>query len=233
VAPSGPPILVTGATGALGRAVVAELLATGRRVGGTWIVAAERDALRRELGEPEDLRLIEADLGSEQGARAAVAAAAGQGGLSGAALLVGGYAGGGSLTDAPAGEFERMIELNLLTAQRTARAVLPELGAGGSLVLVGARAAIEPFAGAAGYIAAKAGVIALTRSIAEEYRGRGIRANAILPSVIDTAANREAMPDADHESWVSPAAIAKVVRFLLSADSAPTSGAAVPVYGAA
>jgi NAD(P)-dependent dehydrogenase (short-subunit alcohol dehydrogenase family) len=223
------PFLVTGGTGALGRAVVTELLDRGAAVTATWVVAGEREEAERELGDREGLRLVEADLLSGEGAAAAVEAAGAD--LGGAAFLVGGFAGSGRLTEAPEGEFERMIELNLLSAYRGARAALPSLRPGGSMVFVGARAAVEPFAGAAGYIAAKAGVIALARAIDAEYREGGIRANAVLPSVIDTPANRESMPGADHDSWVSPAAIAKVVRFLLSAESAPTSGAAVPVYG--
>jgi NAD(P)-dependent dehydrogenase (short-subunit alcohol dehydrogenase family) len=92
---------------------------------------------------------------------------------------------------------------------------------------------VQPFAGAAGYIASKAAVIAFAQAVAAEYRGDGIRCNAILPSVIDTPANRAAMPDADHERWVKPAEIAAVIAYLLSSDSAPTSGAAIPVYGRA
>ena len=104
---------------------------------------------------------------------------------------------------------------------------------GGAYVGVSARAALAPFAGAAGYITAKAGVIAFVQALAVEYRDAGVRANAVLPSVIDTPANRAAMPNADQSRWVPPAEIAKVVRFLVSDDSKPTSGAAVPVYGRA
>ena len=104
---------------------------------------------------------------------------------------------------------------------------------GGAFVGVSARAALRPFAGAAGYVAGKAALLAFVQALDAEYRDQGVRANAILPSVIDTPANREAQPDADHSKWVDPGAIAKVVRFLVSDDSAPMSGAAVPVYGRA
>src|SRR5437764_118401 len=104
---------------------------------------------------------------------------------------------------------------------------------GGAYVGVSARPALQPFAGAAGYITAKAGVLAFIRALDAEYRGDGVRCNAILPSVIDTAANRRAQPDADYSKWVPPQQIAKVVAFLVSDDSAPTSGAAIPVYGRA
>jgi NAD(P)-dependent dehydrogenase (short-subunit alcohol dehydrogenase family) len=149
--------------------------------------------------------------------------------------LVGGYAGSGRAHAAPAEEFERMLELNLMTAFRMTRAALPGMveGGGGSIVCMGTKAAVEPFSGAAGYAVSKAAVLALVRSVAVEYRDDGIRANAVLPSVIDTPANREQMPDADQDTWVPPAEIARVIRFLCSSESAPISGAAIPVYGRA
>jgi NAD(P)-dependent dehydrogenase (short-subunit alcohol dehydrogenase family) len=102
---------------------------------------------------------------------------------------------------------------------------------GGAFVCVSARAALEPFAGAAGYITAKAGVLAFVRSLDAEYRPAGVRANAVLPSVIDTPANRESMPGSDWSKWVPPEQIARVIASLCSDDFAPTSGAAIPVYG--
>ena len=98
---------------------------------------------------------------------------------------------------------------------------------------VATRAALRPFAGAPGYIASKAAVIAFAKTVAAEYRDDGVRCNAILPSVIDTPANRASQPDADHSRWVPPAEIARVVRFLCSDESAPVSGAEIPVYGRA
>jgi NAD(P)-dependent dehydrogenase (short-subunit alcohol dehydrogenase family) len=115
----------------------------------------------------------------------------------------------------------------------TQAAVQPMLEHGGSIVCVGTRAAVQPFKGAAGYIASKAAVIAFAQAVAVEYRDDGIRCNAILPSVIDTPGNRASMPKADHSRWVKPEAIAGVIAHLLSADSEPTSGAAIPVYGRA
>jgi NAD(P)-dependent dehydrogenase (short-subunit alcohol dehydrogenase family) len=227
------PILVTGGTGALGRAVVAVLLDDGLEVRSTWVVERERAEVEAELGNDDRLGLIEADLSTVEGAQEAVARATAGRALGGLVALVGGFAAPGPLHENAPGDFERMVELNLMTAQRTIAAAIPPLlaGGGGSIVTVGARAALEPFAGAAAYIASKAAVIGLARAVAEDYREGGIRANAILPSVIDTPANREQMPDADHSSWVGPDEIARVIRFLLSTDSAPISGAAIPVYG--
>ena len=103
----------------------------------------------------------------------------------------------------------------------------------GTVVCVGTRAALRPFPTAAGYIASKAALLALVRALDTEYRDDGIRVNAVLPSVIDTPANRVSMPDADHASWVAPAQIADVIHFLSSDASAPISGAEIPVYGRA
>ena len=115
------------------------------------------------------------------------------------------------------------------------QAAVPHLlsGGGGSIVCVGTRAALQPFPGAAGYISSKAGVIAFAQAVAAEYKNDGIRSNAILPSVIDTPGNRASMPKADFDKWVKPAQIAGVIAWLLSDDSSPTSGAAIPVYGRA
>jgi NAD(P)-dependent dehydrogenase (short-subunit alcohol dehydrogenase family) len=124
-----------------------------------------------------------------------------------------------------------MLELNLMPGYNLARAAMPHMieRDGGAFVGVSAQSIWKPFAGAAGYITAKAAVLAFIRALDAEYKGDGIRCNAILPSVIDTPANREAMPDADHSKWVQPAEIAKVVRFLVSDESRPTTGAAIPV----
>jgi NAD(P)-dependent dehydrogenase (short-subunit alcohol dehydrogenase family) len=226
-------VLVTGGTGALGQAVVEDLLDAGARVVVTWLVEAERDRLAADVGDSENLELVEADVSTDAGAQMAVEGAGI--GLTGVVNLVGGYAAGGRVHEAPADEFERQLQLNLLTAFRVTRAALPVLveGGGGSIVCVGTRAALEPFSGAAGYSVSKAAVIAFVRALAVEYRDDGIRANAILPSVIDTPAGRRDMPDADHSKWVPPAEIARVIRFLCSPDSVPTSGAAIPVYGRA
>jgi NAD(P)-dependent dehydrogenase (short-subunit alcohol dehydrogenase family) len=124
-----------------------------------------------------------------------------------------------------------MLELNLKPGFNLARAGMPPMmeRGGGAFVGVSAQAVFRPFAGAAGYLAAKAAVLSFIRALDAEYKQHGIRCNAILPNVIDTPANREAMPDADHSKWVQPAAIAKVVRFLVSDESSPTTGAAIPV----
>jgi NAD(P)-dependent dehydrogenase (short-subunit alcohol dehydrogenase family) len=155
--------------------------------------------------------------------------------LHGVVNLVGGFAAGPRVDETPIEAFEKQFRLNLRPTYLVTQAALPRLVAagGGSIVCVGTRAAVSPFPGAAGYIASKAAVIAFAQAVAVEYKNDGVRCNAILPSVIDTPANRAAMPKADHERWVKPAEIAGVIAHLLSEDASPVSGAAIPVYGRA
>ena len=147
--------------------------------------------------------------------------------------LVGGFGTGGRVHETPVEEFERLVQLNLRPLYLATQAALPELiaGGGGSVVCVSSRAAVRPFAGAAGYVTGKAAVLALADELAVEYKKDGIRVNTILPSVIDTPGNRAAQPGADYSSWVAPARIARVIKFLVEDGSDVVSGAHIPVYG--
>jgi NAD(P)-dependent dehydrogenase (short-subunit alcohol dehydrogenase family) len=221
-------VLVAGGTGALGTAVVKELVRRGHPVAATWVVERERERLEGLEG----VELIKADLFDANEAGAAVAAISELGAV---VNLVGGYAEGGRVHETEPDEFERLMRLNLRPNVLLAQAAIPRfLGrGGGAFVAVSARPALRPFAGAAPYIVAKAAVLSFVQTLDAEYRQDGVRANAILPSVIDTPANRAGQPDADFSRWVQPEEIAKVVCFLISEESAPVSGAAVPVYGKA
>jgi NAD(P)-dependent dehydrogenase (short-subunit alcohol dehydrogenase family) len=224
--------IVTGGTGGLGSAVVARLLEDGWRVVVPWIAEPE---LERVSGR-ERCELVHADLFDPDAVQGVVATAATEAApLRGVVNLVGGFAPGGRVDETPVDEFEQQFRLNLRPTYLVTAAALPHLvsAGGGSVVCVSSRAAIRPFPGAAGYIASKAAVIAFAQTVAVEYRDEFVRCNAILPSVIDTPVNREIMPNADQSRWVKPAEIAGVIAHLLSADSTPVSGAAIPVYGRA
>jgi NAD(P)-dependent dehydrogenase (short-subunit alcohol dehydrogenase family) len=224
-------VLVAGGTGALGGAVVRELLDAGYDVTVTWIVDRELERARADFGERASF--VRADLiDPEGGAEEAVASIED---LEAVVDLVGGFSDGPLVHETSWDDFERLLRLNLAPAFNLAHAAMPRLveRGGGAFIAVSARAALRPFAGAAGYITAKAAVLAFVQALDAEYRKRGVRANAILPSVIDTPANRASQPDADPSNWVDPADIAKVVRHLVSDDATVTSGAAIPVYGRA
>jgi NAD(P)-dependent dehydrogenase (short-subunit alcohol dehydrogenase family) len=226
-------VLVTGATGGLGPAVVAAFLEDGWRV-----VATSRSGRPpQELVGYDRLESVATDLfePADVAEAATVAAGAADAPLRALVNLVGGYAAGGLVHETPVEQFERQLTLNLRPTYLVTQAVLPYLvdAGGGAIVCVSARAAVAPFRGAAGYISAKAAVLAFVQAVAVEYKADGVRCNAVLPSVIDTPANRSAQPNADTSKWVPPAQVAAVIRFLCGDDSAPTSGAAIPVYGRA
>ncbi len=226
--------IVTGGTGGLGQSVVADLLDAGAQVVAPWLVERERDSIQQALGDREGLTLLEANL-LEGGAEAVAEAAAQAGPLRTLVNLVGGFAAGERLHQTPPEDVEKMLALNLTTALNASRAALPRMleAGGGAIVCVGTKVAYEPFSGGAAYAISKSAVLALVRSLDVEYRDDGIRANAVVPSVIDTPANRSSMPEADFSAWVTPAEIARVIRFLCSDDSAPISGAEIPVFGRA
>lgn len=223
--------IVTGAAGALGSAVVARLRAQGHAVAG---IDPHRDGLRA-LGEDVlQLTFDTNDAAAWSGALAEVTAKLGA--PTGLVLVAGGWKGGGPLHERQGDAvWSSMVALNLDSVHRALRAVLPGMveRRAGSVVVIGARPAVRPElgAGAAEYTATKSAAVALAQVVAAEVLPYGVRVNAVLPSVIDTAANRRAMPDADATKWVAPDSLGRVVAFLLSEDARDVSGAAVPVYG--
>jgi NAD(P)-dependent dehydrogenase (short-subunit alcohol dehydrogenase family) len=229
-------IIVTGGTGALGRALVLGLLDQGHRVAVPYRRDNEWSALQAAAGAaPATLWGRQADIARPQAAQAFVDEAVGwMDRLDGVACLAGAWAGAGRLESAPTSEWDDMLVANLSPVYSMCRAGLPRLLVqGGSVVTVGSRMAETGGAGAAGYAVAKQAVHALTRVLALENRDRGVRFNCVLPGTIDTPANRASMPRADFSRWTSPAAIARVISFLLSPDSAPITGALIPVDGQA
>jgi NAD(P)-dependent dehydrogenase (short-subunit alcohol dehydrogenase family) len=224
----GQSVMITGATGGLGGAVVAAFGQAGWRV----VAPVRPDAGGRV---PAGAEPVTADLSDPAAAaRAAeMAAADPDRPLRAVVTLVGGFSMGGLVHETPVTDFERMLALNLRPTYLVTAAALPYLmsAGGGAIVCVSARATLRPFPGAAGYVTAKAAVLAFASAVAVEYAPAGVRCNTILPGTIDTPANRAGQPDADHSQWVPPERIAPVIRFLASDESAPTTGAAIPVHG--
>ncbi len=151
------------------------------------------------------------------------------------ANIAGGFIGGLSVSEMDTEKWDFMMDLNLKSVFLMCKAVLPHMieRSSGKIVNVSARAGLAGAAGMGAYCVSKGGVRTLTESIAEEVKEKGININAIMPSIIDTQANRQSMPEADFSKWVSPHQIAKVVRFLVSEDAQIINGAAIPVYGQA
>jgi NAD(P)-dependent dehydrogenase (short-subunit alcohol dehydrogenase family) len=199
-------------------------------VSSTWLVERERERIESELGDR--VTLIQADLFDDDAATAAVDAVPD---LEAVVNLVGGFSSGPRVHETSTEEFTRVIQLNLEPGFRLARGAMPRLvqRGGGAFVGVSARTALRPFSGAAAYAVGKAAVLAFIQALDVEYKNDGVRCNAVMPSVIDTPANRAATPDADFSKWVPPEQIARVIRFLVSDESAPISGAGIPVYGRA
>lgn len=226
-------VLITGGTGGLGTAVVQAFLNDGWRVVVPWVVEKE---LERVPKHPS-LELTQADLFDQDSVEACAKLAGSDESRPLAAVvnLVGGFSMPGRVHETSIDEFESQLRLNLRPTYLVCQATIPLLLAngGGAIVCVGSRAAVRPASGQAGYITAKAGVIAFVTALDSEYKQDGIRVNAVMPSIIDTAANRADQPKADYSKWVKPAEIASVIRHLCSDASTATSGAAIPVYGKA
>lgn len=215
-------VIVTGAFGALGRAVVAHLAAAGHSVAGIDVAPGPAEFAGA-------LALGGIDLTDENQVSSAYGKVAEKlGGIAALVNIAGGFVWepveGGSLAN-----WDRMYGMNLRTAATSCSAALPHLiGSGGAIVNIGANAALNPAAGMAPYTASKAGVHALTASLAEELRGR-VRVNAVLPTIIDTPTNRADMPDADTSAWVKPESAAQVIAFLISDQAGSITGACIPL----
>lgn len=228
-------VLVAGGTGALGRAVALAFLAEGARVAVTSRRPDEAAALAAEAGEAGGrLRGLSGDVADPAVAvRLAADLVAAEGRIDALVNAVGGWAGGRTLWETDPDTVQRMLSVNLLAGYAMARAVVPHMirQGRGSIVEVASRAAFAPSPGDAAYAASKAGAVALFAALAEEVKEHGVNVNTVLPGVIDTAANRRAMPKSDFSRWPKPAEIARVILFLCSGEAGVVEGASVPVYG--
>lgn len=231
----GKVILVAGGTGGLGRAVSLAFLADRARVHVTYRKEEELAELTSAAGAAASrLEGHVTDVTDAAAVTALVAEiVAGQGALDVLVNCVGGFAGGKKLWEEDAKTLDRMLDSNLRSGYTLARAAIPAMlkKGSGAFVNVASRAALEHAAGTAAYAASKAAAVAFLDALAADLKGTGVRANSILPSVIDTEANRKAMPRADFSTWPKPEEIARVILFLASEDAALIRGAAIPVYG--
>lgn len=235
---SGKVAVVTGGTGALGGAVVQGLIEAGARVFVPHRRPGELEGLREGLGlaaaaplsgEPVDLT----DEGAVEACYARVAAT--HGGIDVLVNSAGGFAGGKAAHETAWDTWQQQLDLNLKTAVLSCAAATPQLIArgGGAIINVGTRTATQAGAKAAAYAAAKRAVLQLTEALAAELREHNITVNSVLPSTIDTPANRRSSPGADFSRWVAPTEIARVILFLAGPDARIISGAHIPVYGKA
>ncbi len=226
---------IAGGTGGLGRAVSLAFLKESAQVIVTHRRSDEFAVLQRDAaGLPGSLSGLELDVTDEVATRHGIeAVSAESGGIDILVNAVGGYAGGTPLWSTPPDVWERMLALNLRSGYVLCRAAVPAMLSRGSgcIVNVASRAAFDHAAGAAAYAASKAAAVAMMDSLAADLRGKRIRVNSVMPSIIDTEANRKAMPTADFTKWPKPEGIAKVILFLCSDDAKLIHGASVPVYG--
>src|SRR5713226_896081 len=227
--------LVAGGTGGLGRAVSLALLEQDCKVAVTYRRLEEWDVLQSAAGvNRQHLEGHSLDVTDETAVTGLIENLLGKHGRLDALInTVGGYAGGVRLWELDTKVFDQMLALNLRSGFVLSRAAVPVMlkQGWGSIVNVASKAAFDHASGAAAYAASKAAAVAMMDSLAADLKGTGVRVNSILPSIIDTEANRRAMPKADFAKWPKPEDIARVILYLCGDDAKVVHGAALPVYG--
>jgi 3-oxoacyl-[acyl-carrier protein] reductase len=225
---NGKVIAITGASGALGRVVVEAAIARGAKI------AAIDHATSQATPSPNRTDLSGVDLTNADQAQQAINAAAAYFGRLDVLINIAGAFSFQTIADGDTATWERLYRINTLTALHASRAAIPHLVASGAgrIVNIGALGALQAGSGMGPYAASKSGVHKLTESLAAELKGK-ITVNAVLPSTIDTPANRRDMPDADFAAWVTPLELANVILFLASDQSSAVTGALIPVKGRA
>jgi len=231
----GKAVLVAGGTGGLGRAVTLAFLEEGAKVIATYRKQEELDTLKIRAGvNTAQLDGVAVDVTDEAAVRQLIEKIVGKyRRLDAMVNTVGGYAGGTKLWELETKVFDQMLALNLRSGYALSRAAVRAMlkEGHGAIVNVASKAAVDHAGGAAAYAASKSAAVALLDSLAADLKGSGVRANTVLPSIIDTEANRKAMPKADFAKWPKPEEIARVILFLCSDDASVIHGAAIPVYG--
>lgn len=229
--------VITGGTGGLGTALVRRLVDADMKLALTYLLPDEAAAFEEEFDLDEDrLILRRVDATNPEAVTSFMKEVADVwGDIHVLCSLVGGWAGGRDVEETDDVRFERMLDLNLRSAFYTVRAAVPYLrqAGWGRILLVGSRAVDDTPPGQAAFNIAKAGVVALAQTVAHELEGSGVTANCLMPSVIDTAATRAALPYADYVHWPTPDDIASVAAFVISEGSDVMNGATLAVYGRA
>ena len=230
-------VLITGGTGILGSAVTKAYLAQGDTVAVTYLFDDEVERFKESNPElSEDITFMFANVTEAAEVENSIREFLFQfNRLDVLVNIVGGFVGGIPTTELEEEQWDFMINLNLKSVFLCCKAAIPHMTAQGygKIINISARAGLKGEAGLSAYCVSKGGVRTLTESLAAEVMDSGVNVNAIMPSIMDTPMNREAMPDEDHDRWVDPADVAKVICFLTSDDAAIINGAAIPVYGRA
>lgn len=218
-------VLITGAGGGLGSEVCRVFTDAGVQV----------VAVDRAWKEIQPYRTVAADLSTAEGAAGMVEQALAHGPIDALIHLVGAFSGGKSIAETDDKTWDLMMNVNLRVAFNAIRAVLKPMmeARRGRIVAIGSRAAVEPSPNIAAYAVSKAALVALVKNTAAEVKDFGITANVVLPSTIDTAANRKTMPKSDFSKWVTPESIARLLLWLASDAAADVSGGVIPIYGGA
>ncbi len=230
-------VVITGGTGGLGTSLVRRLMFEDYRLAVTYLLPDEAREFEQEFEVDEDrLLLTRVDATNPDAVESLFKDVSDKwGAIHGVCSLVGGWAGGRDVEETDDVRLERMLDINLRSAFYAVRAAVPYLkeAGWGRVILVGSRAAIDFPEGQVAFNIAKAGVVALGRSLAQELDGTGVTANVLMPSVIDTPVTRQSLPYADYVTWPTPDEIAAVAQFVLSDESEVINGALIPVYGRA
>lgn len=232
---AGKSVLIAGGTGGLGRAVTMAFLNERAKVIVTYRRREEFDALAKLVAaHGPSLQGQQLDVTDEAAVQQLAQKVVSQHGrLDILVNAVGAYAGGTPLWETDSKTFDQMLALNLRSGYVLAHAVVPIMlkQGSGAIVNVASQAAVNHAAGAAAYAASKAAAVAMIDCLAADLKGTAVRANSVLPSIIDTETNRNAMPNADFSKWPKPEDIARVILFLCSDQAELVQGASVPVYG--
>ena len=230
-------VLITGGTGILGSAVTKAYLAQGDAVAVTYLFEEEVERFKQFNPElSEDVTFLFANVTEEAEVQKTIEEFTSQlGSLDILVNIVGGFVGGIPAAELEEDRWDFMMNLNLKSVFLCCKTAIPQMTAQsyGKIINVSARAGLKGEAGLSAYCVSKGGVRTLTESLAAEVMDSGVNVNAIMPSIMDTPMNREAMPDEEHDRWVAPADVAKVICFLTSDDATIINGAAIPVYGRA